>query len=155
MKVIEVNSWEDWSDRVSDTMEFKNGNLIRRFKVWSVNVEEQNLIATELRKNLPAEPKRRRDKNGNIDYNDPNYEQAHQSWLEKCQPYLEMATLRWIEFGWAKPNNIEIPGANDKEKLESLKKKVAGDIPKLREKIEYMSNLNEETLDFFLTNSGQ
>jgi hypothetical protein len=152
MQVIEVNSWEDWTDRISDVVEFKNGNVARRFKVWSLSVDEQSMIASELRKNLPPEPKRRRDKNGNMDYNDPNYEKAREDWAEKSKPHIELATLRWIEYGWAKPNGIEIPGANDQEKLANLKKKIAGDVPKLRDKIEYMSNLNEETIDFFLTN---
>ena len=155
MQVIEVNSWEDWSDRLSDVVEFRNGNIARKFKVWSITVEEQSKIASELKKNLPPEPKRRRDKHGNIDMNDPNYEKFYDEWREKATPLLEIATLRWIEFGWAKPNGIEIPGATDQEKLANLKNKVAGDIPKLRDKIEYMSNLNEETIDFFLTNSNR
>lgn len=149
-----IDSWDAWDDRISDTVEFHNGSIVRQFKVWSISSGEQAEIATEMKKGLPAQPKRRKGRDGSFDANDPEYDRLMEKWEKEAEPAAKLATMRWIEFGWAKPNGITIPGNTDQEKLTNLKNKVAGDIYKLRDKIEIMSNLNEENIDFLSLSSS-
>ncbi len=138
-----INSFEEWEDRVFSVVEFvRPGGTLVQFKIQSVTAAEQRPWKAKQDAIAPIQPQPR-SKGDGPDLNDPHYKKEMRVYEEKMTE-LEDYMLLWIlEAGLV---DITIPGSNDKEKLEALHGKIAGDWAKIGQDILAISNLNRESL---------
>lgn len=138
-----VTNFDDWDERIYGVVEFvRADNTITQFKIQSLTAAEQKGIRIKRDKAKPATPAPR-SRGDKVDVDDPHYKKDMLRYDEEMRELDELNMLWILEKGLV---DIEIPGKDDKEKMEYLNSKVAGDAPKIAGEIVDLSNLTPETL---------
>lgn len=143
----EIKSWDDWDERVFDTVEFVRANdRIDRFKISSLTAAEVSALDQKSKAELPPEPQPREDAQGRPDRNDRHYKKDMKGYQEAQDRVNWLYNLWVLEIGFAKANGFEIPGETDEEKMKSMESKIAGDGVKIAQAILRISNLTPESV---------
>lgn len=144
--IKKVDSFEDLSAIVHDTVVFERGEDLIEIGVHSISATEMAQINKKKLELEPKRPERRLGKNGQPDQNDPHYDKEMVKYLVEYREYAETINVEFFKYGL----DIDIPGETDAEKLESVKSLIAGDADKIVEKLCEISNLNEGTVSPFV-----
>ena len=141
-----VGSFEDWEDRVYDTVEFvRPDNTMTQFKIHSITTTQQREMRHKREAAIPTAPVPR-DKGNGPDLNDPHYKKEMRQY-ERQVNEIDDLTLLWVlEAGL----DFKIPGKDDAEKMEFLSGKIAGDAIRVAQRINDISNLTPDSLQPFM-----
>jgi len=139
--IKKVESFDDLTAKVHDTVEFERGDSMISIPVHSITAAEMAKVSKTMIELEPKKPKPR-DKNGVPDENDPHYSKDLAEYLTKHREYVAKINLIIFKFGL----DIKIPEGTEAEQLEHVNNLAAGDGDKIVEKIFEISNLNESTV---------
>lgn len=141
-----VTSFDEWDERIYGVAEFvRPDNTIAQFKIQSLTTNEHRKIRQRMLKAMPTSPTPR-SRGDKIDPDDPHYKKDIIQYDADVVVVHEMNVMWILEKGLV---DIEIPGKDDKEKMEFLNNKVAGDATKIAQEIMDLSNLTPENLSPF------
>ena len=150
--IILIQSLDDWAKIDTAELRVARGDgRINLFRVYSVDAKTKREIGHKYNSIKPVKPIPPRVKPGaKPDHQSPFYLQELKDYELAEDKATRMIKYWTLEAGFLKPNNIDIPGKTDDDKMGILEEKIpAGDIDQLYVRIADISNLRGQDIGFF------